>query len=106
MNKNPQRYYRHRFPPEIISHAVWLYHRFCLSCSNVEDLLAERGVVVLKSQQAEPLRLVTDKLESYSAAQVRVSRSSAAILVSARCRSEPLQPRQTPIAIGQQAAAS
>ncbi len=37
---------RHRFPPEIISHAVWLYHRFCLSLRDVEDLLAERGITV------------------------------------------------------------
>ena len=36
----------YRFPPEIISHAVWLYHRFCLSFRDVEDLLAERGVAV------------------------------------------------------------
>jgi putative transposase len=39
-------YKKHRFPPEIISHAVWLYHRFCLSFRDVEDLLAARGVVV------------------------------------------------------------
>jgi putative transposase len=39
-------YRGHRFPPEIISHAVWLYHRFCLSFRDVEDLLAERGVTV------------------------------------------------------------
>ena len=39
-------YKRHRFPPEIISYAVWLYHRFNLSHRDVEDLLAERGVVV------------------------------------------------------------
>ena len=37
---------RHRFPPEIISHAVWLYYRFSLSFREVEDLLAERGVHV------------------------------------------------------------
>ena len=36
----------HRFPPEIISHAVWLYHRFTLSFRDVEDLLAERGILV------------------------------------------------------------
>ncbi len=46
MNTDPQRYHRHRFPPEIISHAVWLYYRFCLSLRDVEDLLAERGVIV------------------------------------------------------------
>jgi len=39
-------YRRHRFPSEIISHAVWLYHRFCLSFREVEELLAERGVTV------------------------------------------------------------
>ena len=39
-------YHGYRFPPEIISHAVWLYHRFCLSFRDVEDLLAQRGVTV------------------------------------------------------------
>ena len=39
-------YQRHRFPSEIISHAVWLYHRFCLSFREVEELLAERGGTV------------------------------------------------------------
>ncbi len=39
-------YHGYRFPPEIISHAVWLYHRFSLSFRDVEELLAERGVVV------------------------------------------------------------
>ncbi len=36
-------YKRHRFPGEIISHAVWLYFRFLLSYRDVEELLAERG---------------------------------------------------------------
>src|SRR5260370_27029240 len=35
-----------RFPSEIISHAVWLYFRFSLSFRDVEELLAQRGVVV------------------------------------------------------------
>ena len=39
-------YKRHRFPPEIIGHAVWLYFRFALSYREVEQLLAERGVVL------------------------------------------------------------
>ena len=39
-------YHRHRFPVEIISHAVWLYHRFCLSFRDTEDLLAQRGITV------------------------------------------------------------
>ena len=39
-------YKDHRFPCEIVSRTVWLYHRFTLSLRDVEDLLAERGVVV------------------------------------------------------------
>lgn len=35
---------RHRFPPEVIRHAVWLYARFTLSLRDVEELLAERGL--------------------------------------------------------------
>ena len=37
-------YRRHRFPPAIIQHAVWLYLRFTLSYRDVEELLAERGL--------------------------------------------------------------
>lgn len=37
---------RHRFPPEVIRHAVWLYTKFTLSFRDVEDLLAERGLDV------------------------------------------------------------
>jgi putative transposase len=37
-------YRRHRFPPVVIQHAVWLYLRFTLSYRDIEDLLAERGL--------------------------------------------------------------
>src|ERR1700704_1573579 len=37
-------YCRHRFPPAVIQHAIWLYLRFTLSYGDVEDLLAERGL--------------------------------------------------------------
>ena len=46
MKKPPDPHYRHRFPAELISHAVWLYHVFSLSFRDVELILAERGVVV------------------------------------------------------------
>jgi len=46
MKTNRGCYRGYRFPPEIINHAVWLYHRFSLSFRDVEELLAERGVVV------------------------------------------------------------
>jgi putative transposase len=41
-------YKRHRFPPDIISYAVWLYFRFNLSHRDIEDLLAERGIIVTR----------------------------------------------------------
>ncbi|WP_442793002.1 IS6 family transposase [Rhizobium sp. SL86] len=47
------RYKRHRFPAEIIAHAVWLYFRFPLSLRHVEDLLAERGIQVSFQTVAE-----------------------------------------------------
>jgi putative transposase len=46
MNGARSRYRGHRFPREIIGYAVWVYHRFCLSFRDVEDLLAERGIIV------------------------------------------------------------
>jgi len=46
MSKRKSRYHGHRFPPEVISYAIWAYHRFCLSFRDVEELLAQRGVIV------------------------------------------------------------
>ena len=72
----PMSYARHRFPPVVIRHAVWLYLRFTLSYRDVEDLLAERGLEaavkllrkLLKRQGFAPTVIVTDKLRSYGAA--------------------------------------
>ena len=46
MNSSKSIYKRHRFPPEIIQHTVWLYHRFNLSHRDIEDLLAKRSGVL------------------------------------------------------------
>ena len=46
-------YRRHRFPAEVIAHAVWLYFRFPLSLRMVEDMLAAQGIIV--SHQTVPL---------------------------------------------------
>jgi putative transposase len=47
MTESPHAHFRlHRFPAEIIAHAVWLYYRFPLSFRDVGDLLAERGIDV------------------------------------------------------------
>src|SRR5918995_6846863 len=40
------RYARHRFPAEVISHAIWLYFRFPLGLRMVEEMLAARGILV------------------------------------------------------------
>lgn len=41
---NPISFKRHRFPADVIRHAVWLYFRFTLSIRDVEKLLAQRGI--------------------------------------------------------------
>ena len=46
MSPQPTTFPRHRFPAEVISHAVWLYHVFSLSLRDVELILADRGVMV------------------------------------------------------------
>lgn len=63
-------YRRRRFPPEIISYAVWLYYRFALSFRDVEELLAERGVQV----SYETIRRWCAKFGPTFAYQLRVRR--------------------------------
>jgi putative transposase len=61
------RYARHRFPPEVISHAVWLYFRFPLSLEMVEEMLAARGILV----SHETVRQWALKFGQSFAAQIR-----------------------------------
>ena len=49
-------YRRHRFPAEVISHAVWLYFRFPLSLRMVEEMLAARGIDVSYESHPRPSR--------------------------------------------------
>ncbi len=60
-------YRRHRFPAEIIAHAVWLYFRFPLSLRMVEDLLAARGVIV----SHQTVRLWVEKFGRHFADNIR-----------------------------------
>jgi putative transposase len=46
MTRSPVSYKRHRVPPALIAHTVWLYFRFPLSLRLVEEMLLERGIVV------------------------------------------------------------
>ena len=60
----------HRFPRTVIGYAVWAYHRFALSLRDVEDLLAERGVVV----SCETIRVWVAKFGTQIAAKIRRDR--------------------------------
>ena len=60
-------YKRHRFPPDIISYAVWLYYRFNLSHRDIECLLAERGITVFR----EAIRLWCIKFGALYAWQLK-----------------------------------
>jgi putative transposase len=44
--KNSNIYAGYRYPAEIISHTVWLYHHFTFSFRDIEELLAARNIVV------------------------------------------------------------
>ena len=52
-------YKRHRFPPDIISYAVWLYYKFNLSHRDIEDPLAERGIIVSRESIKQAQRFVS-----------------------------------------------
>jgi putative transposase len=39
-------YSAYRYPAQIISHAIWLYHQLPLSFRDIEELLAARGIIV------------------------------------------------------------
>lgn len=69
----PPLYKRFRFPAEVISHAVWLYHRFPLSYREVEELLLVRQIVV----SHETIRAWCDRFGSEYAASLRRRRRKA-----------------------------
>ena len=66
----PLSFDRHRYPADVIRHAVWLYFRFTMSFRDVEDLLAERGIVV----SYETIRCWTLKFGTGVARNLRSSR--------------------------------
>ena len=69
--KRPISFKRHRFPPEVTCYAVWLYFRFILSIRDVEELLAERGIVISR----ESVRCWINKFGPLIAANLRRRRS-------------------------------
>lgn len=67
-------YAGYRYSVQTISHTVWLYHRFTLSFRDIEELLVAIRFFkrLLKSEGSTSLKIVTDKLASYSAAKKEV----------------------------------
>ncbi|MDO8911207.1 MAG: IS6 family transposase [Phenylobacterium sp.] len=63
----PISFKRHRFPPDVIRYAVWLYFRFTLSIRDVEELLAQRGIEVSR----EAVRCWVNKFGPLMAANLR-----------------------------------
>jgi putative transposase len=59
-----------RFPREVVAYAVWAYHRFALSTADIEDLLAERGVIVSR----EAIRLWINRFGRHFAACIKRDR--------------------------------
>jgi putative transposase len=68
--KNTHIYARYRYPPQIISHVVWLYHRFTLRFRDIEELLAARGVTV----SYEIVRNWCDKFRQRYCSKIRKNR--------------------------------
>ena len=68
----PISFKRHRFPPDTIRHAVWLYFRFTLSIRDVEELMAQRGILVSR----ETVRCWVNKFGPLIAANLRRRREA------------------------------
>ena len=66
----PVSFARHRYPPNVMRQVVWLYFRFTLSFSDIEDLLAQRGIEV----SYETIRMWTRKFGQLFAHNLRKSR--------------------------------
>jgi len=67
----PISFKRHRFPPDTIRHAVWLYFRFTLSVRDVEELMAQRGILVSR----ETVRCWVNKFGPLIASNLRRRRA-------------------------------
>jgi len=73
MRVAPASYKRHRFPRELIAHAVWLYYRFPLSFRLIEEMLLERGIFI----SYETIRRWSQKFGTAFARRLRRKRASA-----------------------------
>jgi transposase-like protein len=68
-------YKRHRFHPDIIRRAIWMYFKFNLSFRDIEDLMTERGVDV----SYETIRRWVDKFGLLYAKRIRSGRRASSV---------------------------
>src|SRR5205807_1880490 len=87
-------YRRHRFPPVVIQHAIWLDLRFTLSYRDVEDLLAERGLDVSLRDSAA----LGAEIRSHDRAQSAAPPSPERSMASRRDGGPDCQPTDVPVA--------
>ena len=85
MTSRPPSYGGYRFPPEIVSHPVWLYYRFGLSFRDVEALLAERSITVTHEA-------IREWCLRFGLVYTRRSRINRSVSGSARCASSVRPP--------------
>ena len=71
----PISFKRHRFLPDVIRQAVWLYLRFTLSLRDVEEMLAQRGIDV----SYETIRAWVSKFGPQIAAKLKAKRPAGAV---------------------------
>ena len=91
----PISFKRHRFPPDVIRQAVWLYFRFTLSFRDVEEMLAQRGIEV----SYETVRCWTIKLGLLIAKNLKRKRSAPSpSLASGRGRLHHRRQAHVPVA--------
>jgi putative transposase len=73
--KNTNIYTGYRYPSQVISYAVWLYHRFTLSLGDIEELLTARGeTVIYETVSYETIRNWCDKFGQIYCSQIRKNR--------------------------------
>jgi hypothetical protein len=73
-------YRGYRFPPEIKQQAIWLYLRFTLSLRDVEDLLAERGILVLRDRSAPTTLISARTHRAFRALAMNMWREAVAVV--------------------------
>jgi hypothetical protein len=94
-------YKRHRFSPDFVSYAVWLYYRFNLSHREIEDLLAARGINVSRAAISHRSCCCAESIQSGQALG-RGAALASTILSLSRTRCDPVALAEYFLSVAQQ----